>query len=272
MGTPSLLGYEKSNGKYYAQYMQFDGYPSTKGKEFYESILTTLLEAPSYFINKKSKPNAAFFKRIKHFLDNYMYASAHSFNSNWETINWEGAGNYWYLFDKNGNFISFDAIQKWKCVIPWEFTRGLTQCFGKGPDLNIPYDESKLTPFWDCLNHFEKIEQRNLPVPEMNLEVAETLSFPGLGNEGWRKCGHLLIKNLIDYDNEKHKITKLKPINITSMFYGDGKERNRKSYRINISSEYLRVRDCPLDQLPLLINNLEREDAQELLEKRLSEK
>ena len=83
MGTRSLLGFEQKIGTYYIQYMQFDGSPAVKGKEFYEAVLCTLLECPSHFI-KNHKPNPAFFKRIKHFLDNYQYTSGHSINNNFK--------------------------------------------------------------------------------------------------------------------------------------------------------------------------------------------
>jgi len=52
MGTPSLLAVEIIPSKYHTQYMQFDGYPTIRGKEYYETILRSFMEYPNYFIDR----------------------------------------------------------------------------------------------------------------------------------------------------------------------------------------------------------------------------
>lgn len=81
MGTHSLLGFETKPEQIFYQYMQFDGGPEIKGREYYEGVILAMVESPDYFISKSGLPNAKFFQRVRHFLYNYQYASGHSFGN-----------------------------------------------------------------------------------------------------------------------------------------------------------------------------------------------
>jgi len=271
MGTRSLLAYDMKNGGYHVQYMQFDGYPSVKGKEFYETIVTSLQECPSHF-TKNGKPNSAFFKRIKHFLDNYQYASGHSIDNNWvcKADEWDAqdANAAWkYLFDKDGNFHFFQnwRDERYDCTIPWDFTYALATTFSKG-DLGFPYDDSKLAVWWNSL---EQWEGKTDP-PMLSLESAEALSFPDQGDEGWRDCGRLRIMNIIGKDDAETAILKKHAkLDLTTQFYKDKRKRKKKYHYPIFHSDYLTVKDCPEKDLPLLMATLKRKDAQRLLDERL---
>ena len=244
MGTPSLLAVETEPGKYFYQYMQFNGYPTIRGREYYETILKSLQEAPFYFITN-NKPNKNFFVRIKHFLKNAQYASFHSFNccqtidaEEWDDDLWQ------YLFNKNGDFtFSPRNSSDYSCTIPWKFTLKLATHFVRRVNNN-------LIPFWEFMDEWNG---RTNP-PTMKLTTCETLVFPEQGNEGWRKCGILTV---------------LKDRKV-SMFYDmNMRKRNRQYTKTLFNSEYLTVKNYPVKKLPLLINSLKSKEAIDLLEKRL---
>jgi hypothetical protein len=252
--------------------MQFDGYPSVKGREFYEAIAASLQECPSHF-TKKGKPNTAFFKRIKHFLDNYQYASGHSIDNNLilEANEWDNHDSMqaWnYLFDREGNFKFFSSWydDRYECTIPWDFTYAMTTAFSKG-DLGFPYEDSKLQIFWDSL---ERWEGKTDP-PMLSLETCQVHAFASQGKEGWRDTGTLIISNIIGKDEEdterllKHAELKISPRFIDAK----GRKRKIRKYSPVFYSDYLQVRDCPEKDLPLLMGTLKRKDAQKLLDERL---
>lgn len=259
MGTRSLLAMEPGPNKYYIQYMQFDGHPDCKGKEYYEAILESLMENSSYFITK-DKPNRKLFKRIKDFLNNYRYASGHSYNNDWiiEAKDWEKQDvwqEWQYLFDKDGNFTFFNVSSlKYYCTIPWEFTLNLGRSFGKYDIL--PDDNSKLASFWEYAKDWDGKREP----PELSLETGECLAFPEQGDKqgkqggGWRHYGILISRNKT----------------LAKSSFADGKYRKRNKQRITIQfkSDYLTVKNCPQKDLPLLVD-LKREDAKALLSKRL---
>lgn len=271
MGTRSLLAFEQKNGSYYIQYMQFDGYPSVKGREFYEAVVTSLQECPSHFM-KNEKPNMAFFKRIKDFLNNYQYASGHSIDNNWTCVanDWDGqdAMSAWkYLFDRDGNFHFFNTwhAERMECIIPWEFTRTLATAFNKG-NLGFPYEESKLGLWWDSLDRWNGREDP----PMISLESVQTHSFPGQGNDGWRNAARLRIYNFIGKDAEDTaRLKKHAQKLIVTSFFKDKPKRKKKMHYPIFKSDYITVRDTKEKDLPLLVGKLIRKDAQHLLEHRL---
>jgi hypothetical protein len=245
MGTHSLLAVETGPSKYHTQYMQFDGVPTWKGKEYYETILKSLMEGSIYFITN-NKPNKNFFTRIKHFLDNAQYASFHSFNANqimnageWDCDLWQ------YLFNKNGDFIFTPRnSSNYSCTIPWKFTLNLATHFARH-DLN----DDTLTPFWEFMENWGGTTNP----PTLNLTTCETFAFPEQNDEGWRKSGTLTVmKN-----------------RIKTMFYDIQRKRNKQFTKPIYNSEYLTVKNYPVKKLPLLINSLKRIEAIDLLEKRL---
>ncbi len=250
MGTPSLLAYEIKPGKYYNQYLQFDGVPTWKGKEYYETILKSLMEGSGYFI-KDNKPNKQFFIRIKHFLNNYQYASYHSFNKNAVLDTKDYWSNQWqYLFDKDGNFTFSPSDLSYFCTIPWEFTLNLSRHFAPH-DFN-KFDggfNSTFNSFWESMEKWTGITNP----PPINLVTYETHAFPDQKEEGWRKTGILTV-------GEKK---------IESMFYNYSVKRNKKHTKILYKSEYLDVKRCPLKDLPLFVGTLKREEAIKLFENRL---
>jgi len=252
MGTRSLLAVESKPGKYYVQYMQFDGYPSEKGMEFYETILESLRNSPSSYVfkNKWEKPNRTFFTRIKHFLNEYQYQSGHSIGAHYTCPagEWEkqDSGQEWqYLFDKNGNFTFFPNGHQYYCKIPWEFTinlaKGLERKVGSGV----------LEPFWEAMSEWDG---KTFPL-KVSLDIGESLAFPdqGVHAGGWRDYGILSIGN---------KVIK------KSMFSDIVPKRNQESLRIQYKSEYLSVLNSPKENLPLL-TNVQDPAARNLLSKKL---
>jgi hypothetical protein len=250
MGTRSLLAVESKPGKYYVQYMQFDGYPSEKGMEFYETVLESLKNSPSSYVfkNKWEKPNRTFFTRIKHFLNEYQYQSGHSVGAHYTCPagEWEkqDSGQEWqYLFDKDGNFTFFPNRHQYYCKIPWEFTINLARVFGLERKVSV------LEPFWKAMSNWDG---RTFPL-KVSLDIGESLAFPDQGTGGWRNYGILSIGNKV--------IQK-------SMFSDTVPKRNQKSLQIQCKSEYLSVLNSPKETLPLFMN-VQDPDARNLLSKKL---
>ena len=133
MGTRSLLGYEKNDNEIYYQYMQFDGGPEVKGREYYEGVVKAVIEAPGYFNGNGVEtgcPNRKFFKRVRRFLDNYQYLSGHSFeeHSTCSLADWVAldCNQEWqYLFRRNGNFEFFQSGSDFLVTVPWALTENL---------------------------------------------------------------------------------------------------------------------------------------------------
>lgn len=135
MGTRSLLAYDTGEGNepYVVQYMQFDGYPSVKGHEFYTAILRGL-EAGRREMVTDGRPNTHFFTMVDHFLNHYQYESAHSIGGRhrsspeefWRDME-ECNAEWKYLIKSNGDFIFFSTYESVTYVIPWEFTWGLVR-------------------------------------------------------------------------------------------------------------------------------------------------
>jgi len=258
MGTRSLLAVETIPDKYYVQYMQFDGYPITKGKEYYETILASLIEVPSYFI-KEDKPSKAFFKRIKHFLNEYQYKSAHSIGNNYTTpakdwLNQDAWQEWQYLFDKNGNFSIYSLYGKWSCTIPWKFTLHLTKANDSSIIGKYTNGESKLMPLWILLDKWDGTERF-----ECSLKVQELLGpllKPGQGDEFITLS--ISGNPQVFPDRIKHQLEKEScPI------------IDKGIYSIELKSEYLTVKDCPTQDLPLLVSSIKEEKAKTLLEQKL---
>jgi len=147
MGTRGLHGYEKPDGKIYYQYLQFDNYPTSRGKNHYEAIINTLRECYHVFVNKEGKPSADFFKRIHNYLNELQYASGHSLGNHsittkekWPKLDCWQEWQYWW--DRNGNFNFFPTGGSWECTIPWEFSKQLTNSGG------VTY-QNPLGNFWE---------------------------------------------------------------------------------------------------------------------------
>jgi hypothetical protein len=261
MGTPSFLAYEIKPGKYYSQYMQYDGAPTWKGKEYYETILKSLMEGLDYFI-KDNKPNKQFFTRIKHFLNNYQYASSPSFGNNtifYARDYWDTTVDLWrYLFDKDGNFTFAPPKSSYFCTIPWEFTLNLSKHFAHHDYNKVNGLDNAFKPFWEFMEEWTGLTNP----PSVNLTTYQTHAFPYQQEEGWRNAGILTIKG---------EIRKLlgKENKVKTMFHDKPKKRNKKYTKILYKSEYLDVKRCPLKDLPLLIGTLKREEAIKLFESRL---
>jgi hypothetical protein len=258
MGTRSLLGYERQDGKIYAQYQQFDGYPDTKGVAYYVSVLKGLeaLEAT----DQAKNPSASVFKRIQHYLNEAQYASGHSVGAHniHEQESWfNGGADCWqewmYLFDRNGNFIFFhEGKDQPHIVIPWEFTRSILAAH-EWKNLETieksnwwekirleDYDENKKVLKWgskaplhlhDELNYDSSKALRDellkgnkptLDLPVMSLDVGEILAFPEQKEHGYRTFSVLTI------ETTKKEVVK-------SMFTEyHGKRKNEAHYEVRI--------------------------------------
>jgi hypothetical protein len=230
MGTRSLLAYEIKGGKVYVQYQQFDGYPESKGREYYLEVLTGLTDLHD-ICNKAGKPTEVFFTRIKHYLNEKQYSSGHSVGNHftvtkgeWETtVDCNAAWKY--LFTRGGDFVfSARSGDRYEVVIPWEFTRTLLQ--QREPKfMEALADES----FWTSLKFRDREENKKviswgkdaplhigeeldhksseilferlmkgeggikLPEPVLSLEYGECLAFPEQAEGGWRRYAFLMV-------------------------------------------------------------------------------
>jgi hypothetical protein len=231
MGTRSLLGYEIPNGKIYVQYMQYDGNPATKGREFYEGVTSCLRE----MIQNGKTPNSKFFARIKHFLNNYQYQTAHSIGNHFITSikEWgfpkQGGyvqldyGQEWqYLFKLNGDFVFFPVEKNARTItIPWLLT--LKAVPGLRTTVNFEkfwdtagklseLDEHKKILGWNnvelCLHLKDEFEYESskeilesafkgirpkVQYPELSLDYGEVQAFPDQGVGGFRNWAILKI-------------------------------------------------------------------------------
>ena len=265
MGTRSLLAVETIPDKYYVQYMQFDGYPTIKGKEYYETILASLIEVPSHFI-KKDKPSKAFFKRIKHFLNEYQYKSAHSITSNYTTnakdwLNQDAWQEWQYLFDKKGNFSIYSRYGRWMCTIPWEFTMHLAETNDSYIIGRYTREESILLPLWDLLLKWEGTErfECSLKAQELSgilLQHGQGEKFITLSINGNSQIFPDRVKHRLENKTDPKRL----PLDII---------HDKGIYSIELKSEYLTVKDCPTQDLPLLVSSIKEEKAKILLEQRL---
>ena len=164
MGTRSLLGYVTKNGQIYAQYMQFDGDPKTKGREFYESVVRSMNESV-LFAKTSGQPTEEFFLRVRRFLDNYQYETGHSVNNHMQVRlgKWlsgcDIADSEWrYLFKRNGDFI----IYKPGCytvTIPWSFTTKMIDAVGLEFDHMLRGDKPGFGEFWKQISNLEELKE-----------------------------------------------------------------------------------------------------------------
>jgi len=202
MGTRSLLAVETKPGNYHVQYMQFDGYPSCKGHEYYAAIIKTLQQTGDYFMTKSGLPNKKLRDRILTYLDEIQYQSGHSIGNSYEikVAEWvkQDCWQEWqYLFKKNGDFEFFSTYENGnKCVIPWEFTRGITNCFGG--EL-FPFGEdgiSILTPFFDgnWTGWDAEEDEKKTFAPSLKIAMGEVLAFPDQKDNGWRGFGSIFLR------------------------------------------------------------------------------
>jgi len=171
MGTRSLLGYVTKNGQIYAQYMQFDGDPKTKGREFYESVVRStdlyavLMNESVLFAKTSGQPTEEFFLRVRRFLDNYQYETGHSVNNHMQVRlgKWlsgcDIADSEWrYLFKRNGDFI----IYKPGCytvTIPWSFTTKMIDAVGLEFDHMLRGDKPGFGEFWEQISNLEELKE-----------------------------------------------------------------------------------------------------------------
>lgn len=121
MSTRSLLGYELPNGKIYAQYLQFDGYPEGQGKGYYLAALKGFDSLGT----KAQDPSQEVFQRLKAYLNEAQYQSGHSIGTHYtENRKTFFTNQRWnYLFCRNGDFIIKGCDKKEPYItIPWDLT------------------------------------------------------------------------------------------------------------------------------------------------------
>lgn len=247
MGTRSILGIEAKKGQVDYQYMQFDGYPSVIGKEYYETIWDSISQCPGKF-GKENGPNAKFFKRIDHFLNNYQYLTAHSIDSRYTSSlkDWMDrkvqCGQEWqYLFNHKGDFIFFPLWNSfYVCTIPWEITWQLSQ------EIRTQRFEKVLDAFWEKCSDWKPTKK----VPEIKMDLSIRMAFPEQGKDGYRD-GYCVYVN----GKEVRK----------TMFYGD----KQRTIQTQFENEVLTVKRTPQKELPLLIGALSCPEAVSLLERRM---
>jgi len=190
MGTRSLLAVEMKPGKYHVQYMQFDGYPSCKGKEFYEDVTTGLAQDWSAFVDKKGNPNSHFRDRVKNLLNNYQYASSHSIGNHWtcDAEKWtkhDCCQEWQYLWKWNGDFCFFNTYGESPVVtIPWAFTLALIKNFCDPEDIKEVYAFFER----DALNNSDNFG-KNMPI--LKAVWGDTFAFPDQGKDGWRSFANI---------------------------------------------------------------------------------
>jgi hypothetical protein len=171
MGTRSLLGYEQEDGKIYAQYMQFDGGPSCKGREFYEGCVLALREycfINAETVNPIGAPTKDWFVRIMNFLNNYQYQSGHSITNHFTVSkkDWfskkDLANSAWrYLFARNGDFIIYRP-GIFTATIPWTYTTKMMNECGANFWRKITKHEPGLGNYWESLDKYEEHQEHKL--------------------------------------------------------------------------------------------------------------
>jgi hypothetical protein len=225
MGTRSLLAVETTKGNIHVQYMQFDGYPSVKGLEYYSAVINALIEAwVGNFITKSGKPNKRFRERAIHFLNDYQYKTHHSTGNHWKgTIkddwgfqrdNWQ---EYEYLFAQNGDFIMDGGSLHHE--IPWEVTKAIATCFSKS---DLAYDSHDEDADTILTKFFENLSDYDAEPWTLEVETGIVNAFPDQrNNEGYRDYAFLRLK---DADGKTLET-------LQSMFAKNrGKKANVKTY------------------------------------------
>jgi hypothetical protein len=232
MGTRSLLGYDLGNGKLYVQYMQFDGYPEVRGREYYVEVLRGLMEMGDSIKTKEGKPSLAFFTRIKNYLNEKQYSSGHSIGNHFTVTkeDWEGmkvdCNQAWqYLFTREGDFVfSAHSENRYEVVIPWGFTVKLleqreskfldalndNEGFWKSLKFEDREENEKVLSWGvDAVLHvneelnyasskllFEMLLRGGSPKlssPGLKINYGEIMAFPEQGEEGWVRYAFLTV-------------------------------------------------------------------------------
>jgi hypothetical protein len=164
MGTRSLLGYVTKTGSIYAQYMQFDGDPRWKGREFYEGVVRSMNES-ALFVSKSKQPTEEFFLRVRRFLDNYQYETGHSVNNHLQVRvgKWLSRDNIaddeWrYLFKRNGDFVIYKP-GIYTVTIPWSFTVKMIDAVGSEFGCMLRKDKPGFGEFWERISHLEELKE-----------------------------------------------------------------------------------------------------------------
>lgn len=195
MGTRSLLAYETKTGHYQVQYMQFDGCPEVKGKEYYNAILRGLEAGRNSFVTD-GRPNEDFFKMVRHFLEHYQYESAHSIRNAFRStpMHWldtQANEEFKYLVNRRGDFIFCNTSNDaWTYVIPWEFTWALvkTDLSRTVRGVHGTEDEILAPALWV---HLEENQGPTI----LDLEFGEVKAFDSTpGDDGYRSYA-VLRKN-----------------------------------------------------------------------------
>jgi len=194
--------------------MQFDGYPSVKGLEYYSAIVNSLSNGGVEYFTSKGVPNSKFRKRALAFLNNYQYASGHSINNNYTIKNeeWKGLDSWqcWqYLFKLNGDFEISHVSGDLEIKIPWEMTVALS---------NIGMRDESCDGYKLVEKLFNYYDDDKSPV--VILETGEVLAFPYQMDDGWREFSKIIIQ-----ESKKHACARV----AQSMFINyDGEKRNLK--------------------------------------------
>jgi hypothetical protein len=149
MGTRSLLAVEDKPGRLHVQYMQFDGYPTCKGKQFYNGVVRGMTEAAGW--DEGGKPGKAFFKRVRHFLDEYQYQSGHSIGNHFRAtlrkfLDADSWQEWQYWFDASGDFHVIRTGLDREVIIPWGITNAFAEMHYEARDI---LDGKALDPLWE---------------------------------------------------------------------------------------------------------------------------
>ena len=209
MGTRSLLAVETKKNKYHVQYLQFDGYPSLRGHEFYLDVFKCLSQCPSHFVNLHNRPKAEFHKMVKGILNVYQYKSGHSIGHQFVSSpkKWKGenCGQEWqYLWDLRGNFSFFRTGDNATYIIPWELTFALANEFKihqfENPiEIKKVNETVKTTFFAEFFNKVERAFKRGNNFPILLVRKHQVLAFKQQGKDGWRNV-------LVIYDGSDNTI------------------------------------------------------------------
>lgn len=261
MGTRSLLGFVKEDGTVHVQYMQFDGGPQTKGRQFFEAVTRSIHEFQCEDDN--GRPDQRFFDRVKHFLDDYQYQSGHSVGAqytearkDWGDLDY---GAEWkYLWERNGDFLVTSEGRPqpstdFEMVIPWGLTRELSGLYNLR--MADEFYQSRLAPFWECLEAWGyPEEEKKLKTPTLSVKTFELHAFPG--RNGWR---HEQVANVMG-----RKVTG-GPLSTWK-----GARRNEKKFLTRFHSEWQDVQKAKDETLPALMGKIKTNHAKEYLERRLA--
>jgi hypothetical protein len=198
MGTRSLLAVETKKSNLHVQYMQFDGYPSVKGYEYYTAVLYALMEAGCCnFVTKQGNPNQHFRDRCVHFLNNYQYKTHHSTGNNFKMKmgEWGFQTDSWQEFEYLFNYKGLFRMDGWGLTyeIPWEMTKGIAKAFSPTDFQDSNYGENS-PDFFNML--FDQLDKEGTKHPAtLELECGEVDAFTdSKGKAGWRDYGILKIR------------------------------------------------------------------------------